>query len=68
MPSETYAESIEQCLVCRACEAACPSGVPFGRLMESARAQLHERRSPGRVVGRWNGWCLASSLGTHSDC
>jgi glycolate oxidase iron-sulfur subunit len=42
--SDTYSDAIEQCLVCRACEAACPSGVPFGRLMESARAQLSEHR------------------------
>jgi glycolate oxidase iron-sulfur subunit len=44
--SDTYSEAIEQCLVCRACEAACPSGVPFGRLMESARAQLSAQREP----------------------
>lgn len=30
----------ELCLQCRACETACPSGVPFGRIMEHARAQL----------------------------
>ena len=30
----------EMCLQCRACEAVCPSGVPFGRLMESTRAQV----------------------------
>jgi glycolate oxidase iron-sulfur subunit len=30
----------ELCLQCRACEAVCPSGVPYGRIMEHARAQL----------------------------
>ena len=30
----------ESCLQCRACEAMCPSGVPFGKLMESTRSQV----------------------------
>ncbi len=32
------------CLQCRACEAVCPSGVPYGRLMESTRAQVLKHR------------------------
>jgi len=28
------------CLGCRACETACPSAVPYGALLEAARAQL----------------------------
>ena len=30
----------EKCLQCRACEAVCPSGVPYGRIMEKTRAQV----------------------------
>jgi Fe-S oxidoreductase len=30
----------EMCLQCRACEAVCPSGVPYGRIMEKTRAQV----------------------------
>jgi glycolate oxidase iron-sulfur subunit len=42
-PTADYREHIELCLVCRNCESVCPSGVPFGRIMESARAQLYDR-------------------------
>lgn len=41
---------LEHCLGCRACEAACPSGVPFGRIMDLARSGLAHR--PG-LARRW---------------
>ena len=31
---------MDLCVQCRACEVACPSAVPFGRLMEGARQAL----------------------------
>ncbi len=34
---------MDGCVQCRGCETACPSGVGFGRLMESARATLARR-------------------------
>jgi glycolate oxidase iron-sulfur subunit len=35
---------LDGCLGCRACEAMCPSGVPFGRLLDESRALLREMR------------------------
>ena len=34
--------SFETCVQCRGCEPACPSGVPYGRLIESVRETLVE--------------------------
>ena len=47
---ERLAGHLEACLVCRACETACPSGVPFGRIMEGAREELRERETPRWVA------------------
>ena len=35
---------MDMCLQCRACEVVCPSGVPFGRLMEATREQIADQR------------------------
>ncbi|HWT78782.1 MAG TPA: heterodisulfide reductase-related iron-sulfur binding cluster [Candidatus Methylomirabilis sp.] len=40
---ETFVKHMNMCLVCRACETACPSGVQFGQLMESARGQARRK-------------------------
>lgn len=43
------------CIQCRACEAACPSGVPYGNLIEAVNSQVEQIRSrslPTRLAGR----------------
>jgi glycolate oxidase iron-sulfur subunit len=39
---DAFVDAMDECIQCRGCEAACPSGVPFGRLMEGTRAALTE--------------------------
>ena len=53
--SDRFVTHMDRCLGCRACETACPAGVPFGRLIEETRGQI-ERKVPRplgrRVLGR----------------
>ena len=38
---------LDQCLLCHACEAMCPSQVPFDQLMDNARERLERSRAMG---------------------
>src|ERR1035438_9461303 len=44
---DSYREHIGLCLACRGCESACPSGVPYGRMVEDARAELEAQTRRG---------------------
>lgn len=46
-PTPNVVGHLDQCLQCRNCEAVCPSGVPYGRIMERTRANvLHGKHAP----------------------
>ncbi len=50
---DTVAGMIDACLGCRACEAVCPSLVPYGEILESVRAEVAAtRRGPTDVARR----------------
>lgn len=55
--TDEVVRSMQTCVQCRGCETACPSGVPFGRLMEGTRAAL---ASAGHITGRWQRLGLAA--------
>ncbi len=42
--SQSVIRHWDLCIQCRACEVVCPSGVPYGNLIESTMAQVAERR------------------------
>ncbi|MDQ1449923.1 MAG: glycolate oxidase iron-sulfur subunit [Actinomycetota bacterium] len=53
---DAFRSAMEECVSCRGCEAACPSGVQFGQLMEATRAALPPPRSHARRVAEWLGY------------
>ena len=43
---------LDQCLDCRACETICPSGVRYGEILETTRAEIETTR-PKRGAAAW---------------
>src|SRR3954470_23627047 len=59
---DAFRRSMETCVQCRGCEAACPSTVPFGHLIEGTREALAARPVPRRDAVRraaeWIGYVV----------
>src|ERR1051326_3868582 len=59
--SPGFVGQMYQCLDCRACEVVCPSGVQYGRLVETARSQI-ERARPRPLAQRLLRWSVFALL------
>ena len=73
--SEAFADEMNYCLDCQACETACPAGVKYGRMVETARVVVDEaglgiskfsliikRFALRRIVASRNGLKLVSRM------
>ena len=54
-PTEEVLKHLDQCLDCRACETACPSGVAYADILEKTRTILEPERGRGWItrILRW---------------
>lgn len=55
-PAGAFSIHLDRCLGCRACESVCPAGVPFGHLLERARARI----PPRPLARRRERWALSA--------
>lgn len=47
--TKTVVNHWDLCIQCRACETACPSGVPYGKLIEATMVQIKRQSTQGMV-------------------
>jgi len=60
---ESFADILDSCLGCRACEPVCPGMMPYGRSLEGARAEI-VAQVPGRQKRRK--WMIETALSSRT--
>lgn len=63
--SPAFAEEMSYCLGCLACTTACPAGVNYAELLETARGAVEENHVVPHQGRRWLRWLLLRQLFLH---
>lgn len=67
MISDLFAEEMNFCLDCQACETACPAGVKYGKLVESARVLVDRKYKSSSFKIRLKRFLLRKILGDKNN-
>ncbi len=59
-----FAEHMDVCLACRACQTACPASIGFGEMVEAARGQALQTL-PKKPLARFMRWLVLKQLFPH---
>lgn len=60
--SSAFADEMSYCLGCLACQTACPAGVNYAELFETARADIERTRVRGGITRRFWRWLTLEQL------
>ncbi len=60
----SFADHMDVCLACRACQTACPASLNYGQMVEAARAQVLQTL-PSKLQARFLRWLVLRQLFTH---